>query len=102
MWSRDTPEPSLRSPPRALPTETKVESGMSQSKSGTSVNSSNSGIRAGTHPLVFASESGVEGVLPRHGRLDEPRPPSSHGKCLESRFAKVNSRTIQSTYSFCR
>ena len=29
---------------RALPTETKVESGMSQSKSGTSVNLSNSGF----------------------------------------------------------
>ena len=34
---------SLRSPHRALPTETTVESGTSQSKSGTSVNSSNSG-----------------------------------------------------------
>ena len=32
---------SLRSPQRALPTETKVESGTSQSKSGTSVNLSN-------------------------------------------------------------
>ena len=33
----------MRSPPRALPTETKVESGTSQSKSGTSVNLRNSG-----------------------------------------------------------
>jgi len=32
---------SLRRPQRVLPTETKVESGTSQSKSGTSVNSSN-------------------------------------------------------------
>jgi len=41
-----SPFVSLRSPPRALPTETKVESGTSQSKSGTSVNLSNSGYRA--------------------------------------------------------
>jgi len=34
---------SLRRPQRALPTETKVESGTSQSKSGTSVNLSDSG-----------------------------------------------------------
>jgi len=37
---------SLRSPPRALPIETKVEDGTSQSKSGTSVNVSNSGFRS--------------------------------------------------------
>ena len=37
----------LRSPPRALPAESKVESGMFQSKSGASINSSNSGDRAG-------------------------------------------------------
>ena len=35
---------SLRSPPRALSTETNVERGTSQSKSGISVNLSNSGI----------------------------------------------------------
>jgi hypothetical protein len=33
----------IRSPPRALPTETKFGSGMSQSKNGTSVNLRNSG-----------------------------------------------------------
>ena len=38
-----SPFGSLRSPQRALPTETKVESGTSQRKSGTSVNLSNSG-----------------------------------------------------------
>ena len=42
-WRDLSPFGSLRSPPRALPTETKVESGTSQSKSGTSVNFSNSG-----------------------------------------------------------
>ena len=35
---------------RALPTETKVESGTSESKSGTSVNLSNSGCQPLTHP----------------------------------------------------
>jgi len=43
------PFESLRSPQRALPTETDVESGMSQSKSGTSVNLSNNGIREELH-----------------------------------------------------
>ena len=40
-WRELSPFGSLRSPPRAMPTETKVESGTSQSKSGTSVNLSN-------------------------------------------------------------
>ena len=35
---------SLRSPQRALPTETKLESGTSRSKSGTSVKLSNNGL----------------------------------------------------------
>ena len=39
-----SPFGSLRSPSRALPTETKVESETSQSKSGTSVNLNDSGI----------------------------------------------------------
>jgi len=47
VWVRPHHLPKLFSlqhcPQRALPTETKVESGMSQSKSGTSVNLSNSG-----------------------------------------------------------
>ena len=47
------PVGSLHSPPRALPTETKVESGTSQSKSGTSVNLSNSGEPAS--PLAAAA-----------------------------------------------
>jgi len=47
---------SLRSPQRALPTETKVESGTSQSKSGTSLNFSNSGFSAG-------GAASVRGVL---------------------------------------
>ena len=38
----------LRIPQRALPTETKVESGTFQSKAGTSVNLSNSGQRSRT------------------------------------------------------
>jgi hypothetical protein len=38
---------------RALPTETKVESGTSPSKSGISVDSSKSGKRAGTHTRAF-------------------------------------------------
>ena len=41
---------------RALPTETKVESGTSQSKSGTSVNLSNNGKR-GTQTLGFFYEA---------------------------------------------
>ena len=44
---------------RALPTETKVESGTSQSKSGTSVNLSNSGelIRVGGYLIVLRGAS---------------------------------------------
>ena len=42
-WRDFSPFGSLSSPQRALPTETKVESGTSQRKSGTSVNFSNSG-----------------------------------------------------------
>ena len=42
-WQDLSPFDSLRSPPRAQPTETKVESGTSHSKSGTSANFSNSG-----------------------------------------------------------
>ena len=47
----DKPFGSLRSPPRALPTETKVESGTSQSKSRTSVNLSESGLPRLPFPL---------------------------------------------------
>jgi len=45
---------SLRSPQKGLPTETKVESGTSRSKSGTSLESRNSGCLA---PLCAALES---------------------------------------------
>ena len=51
----------LRSPPRALPTETKVESGTSQSKSGTSVNLSNSGL-----PTLVLNRQG----MPCHYRVN--------------------------------
>ena len=46
---------SLRSPQRALPTETKVESGTSQSKSGTSVHFRNSGEPPGALALYRTS-----------------------------------------------
>ena len=42
-WRDLSPFSSLRSPQRALPTETNVESGTSQSESGNSVNLSDSG-----------------------------------------------------------
>jgi len=47
LFARHCPFGSLRSPERALPTETNVESGTSQSKSGTSVNFSSSGDLGG-------------------------------------------------------
>ena len=79
---------SLRSPHIALPTETKVESGTSQSKSGTSVNSSESGVRgrAGLGPcrrawlllgrVVFSQEFEVASsmkVNERHGTPSQSR-----------------------------
>ena len=48
---------SLRSPPRALPTETKVESGTSQNKNGTSVHLSDSGIPARRKTQALATFS---------------------------------------------
>jgi len=50
----------LRSPPCALPTETQVESGTSQSKSGTSVNLNNSGNQ---NELFSAAVSPARGGL---------------------------------------
>ena len=44
----------LRSPQRALPTETKVESGTSQDKSGTSVNLRNSGNPKTQNPKPYS------------------------------------------------
>jgi len=51
---------------RALPTETKVESGTSQSKSETSVNLSNSG-NLGRDEGVQATARGIGAVIPISG-----------------------------------
>jgi len=50
---------SLRSPQRALPTETKVESGTSQRKSGISVNLSNSGDPLCVHGISYRRVGGL-------------------------------------------
>ena len=52
---------------RALPTETKVESGMSLSKSGTSVNSRNSGKRSGVRRQMCSGASYAERYLSSEG-----------------------------------
>ena len=51
-------------PQRVLPTETKVDSGMSQSKSGTSVNLRNSGVSFARLPLHKSVSTN-----PQHGPL---------------------------------
>ena len=61
---------SLRSPPSAQPTETAVESGTSQSKSGTSVNLSNSGMQVlemltGAAPFADFSKAAVPALSQR-------------------------------------
>ena len=56
-WRDLSPFDSLRSPPTALPTEAKVESGTSQSKIGTSVKLSNSGLLWTQHAERLAEEA---------------------------------------------
>ena len=58
-------------PQRALPTETKVESGTSQSKSETSVNFSNSGLFWG--PGALKPETEPERIIFR-ALVDEGKP----------------------------
>jgi len=64
------PRVSFILPERALPTETKVESGTPQSKSGTSVNLSNSGLRRAWKEAEEACDPGclawLDALLPRN------------------------------------
>ena len=73
MWSI----PSLRSPQRALLTETKVESGTSQTKGGTSVNLSTSGKETVTSALLGASSLPRDASLTHSQSWKSPEKPVS-------------------------
>ena len=64
VTSLDPPNPT---PQRALPTEAKVESGTSQSKSGTSIKSSNSGNLSLVLDLPPASHAGFKDGIAKGG-----------------------------------